>query len=135
MTRRFLLLPLCLLAVGACKNTNGPTIYSTAGSWRSQDFAPASVQVTLVETARSTTGAGRWLTGADANAFVVDGAHSDSTVSLLFDFHGSRPDVTFEGRFRKQDTGGKSVTVMAGQLYGGEIRGETFVFVPDENPE
>jgi hypothetical protein len=131
--RRPLLIPLCVLALAACSNTNGPTIFSTAGAWRSRDFAPASVVVTLVETARSTSGAGRWSTGAEASAFSVTGAHSDSTVSLLFDFD-SREDVTFEGKFRKQEVGDRNVTVMAGQLYGGEFHGEDFVFEPDEDP-
>lgn len=130
--RRPLLIPLCVLALAACSNTNSPTIYSTAGAWRSRDFAPASVVVTLVETARSTSGAGRWSTDADASAFRVTGAHADSTVSLLFDFDG-REDVTFEGKFRKQDMGGRNVIVMAGQLYGGEFHGEDFVLEPDED--
>jgi hypothetical protein len=129
--RRTPLLFLLLLALGACRDTAGPTIFSTAGAWRSQGFAPASVEVTLVETARSTTGAGRWLTDTEANAFLVTGAHSDSTVSLYFDFHGSRPDLTFEGRFRK-NAGDGDETLMVGNLYGGEFRGEAFTFEPDE---
>lgn len=131
--RRPLLIPLCVLALAACSNTNSPTIYSTAGSWRSRDFAPASVKITLVETARSTSGAGRWATTADADAFRVTGAHADSTVSLLFDFDG-REDITFEGKFRKLDVGSNNVTVMAGQLYGGGFHGEDFVLEPDEDP-
>jgi hypothetical protein len=130
--RRPLLIPLCLLALAACSNTNSPTIYSTAGAWRSRDFAPASVKLTLVETARSTSGAGRWATDAGANAFRVTGAHADSAVSLLFDFDG-REDITFEGKFRKQDVGSKNVVVMAGQLFGGEFHGEDFVLEPDED--
>jgi hypothetical protein len=130
--RRPLLIPVCVLALAACSDTNSPTIYSTAGAWRSRDFAPASVVVTLVETARSTSGAGRWSTAADANAFRVTGAHSDSTVSLLFDFDG-REDITFEGKFRRQDVGSDNVIVMAGRLYGGEFHGEDFVLEPDED--
>ena len=129
--RRPLLIPLCVLALAACSNTNSPTIYSTAGAWRSRDFAPASVVVTLVETARSTSGAGRWSTDADASAFSVTGAHADSTVSLLLDFD-SREDITFEGKFRRQEVGDRNVIVMAGRLYGGEFHGEDFVFERDE---
>ena len=129
--RRTLLLPLCLLGFAACKSTTGPTLFSTAGAWRSQGFAAADVRVTLVETARSTSGAGRWQSDTDAHAFAVAGAHADSTVSLLFDFDG-RDDITFEGRFRQQDDGAGRVTVMVGQLYGGGFRGESFVFEPDE---
>jgi hypothetical protein len=131
--RRPLLIPLCVLALAACSDTNNPTIYSTAGAWRSRDFAPASVVVTLVETARSTSGAGRWSTAGTASAFRVTGAHSDSTVSLLFDFDG-REDVTFEGKFRRQEMGNDNVIVMAGRLFGGEFQGEDFVLEPDEDP-
>lgn len=135
MTRRFHVLSLCLLALAACKDTSGPAVYSTAGAWRSQGFAPATVQITLVETARSTTGAGWWVTDGSAYAFAVSGAHSDSTVSLLFDFDGAVPDITFQGRFRNQDRGGNTLTVMAGQLYGGEFNGAPFIFEPDEDPD
>jgi hypothetical protein len=130
--RRTVLLPLCLLGMAACNSTTGPTLFSTAGAWRSQGFAAADVRVTLVETARSTSGAGRWESDAEANAFAVTGAHADSTVSLLFDFDG-RDDITFEGRFRQRGEGSARVIVMEGRLYGGEFRGEPFVFEPDES--
>ena len=131
--RRPLLLSLGLLPLAAaCNPTASAPAFSTLGAWRSQSFAPATVQLTLVETARSSSGAGRWVTPTEALAFRVTGAHSGSDVSLLFDFDG-RADITFEGRFRQQTIGEARVSVMAGQLYGGGFRGDSLTLVPVED--
>ena len=88
--------------------------------------------MTLVETARATTGAGHWVAGEDASAFRVTGAHASTDgedhVSLLLDFDDA-PDVDFHGRFDRRTVESNRITVMAGRLYGAGFRGDSIEFI------
>ncbi|HET8657083.1 MAG TPA: hypothetical protein VFL93_16275 [Longimicrobiaceae bacterium] len=114
------------LLLAACSNNSAPPVYSAVGTWQSVGFAPADVQMTLVETARSPAGAGRWIMTDSAAAFRVTGAHVDTDISLLFDFDG-RSDVSLAGVFRP-GTGKDAPTQIAGALFGGGFSGDSIVF-------
>ncbi|HET7321008.1 MAG TPA: hypothetical protein VFI96_00760 [Longimicrobiaceae bacterium] len=122
-----------LLLLAGCHNATAPKVFSIVGSWRSDDFAPATIDMTLVETGRSPVGAGRWATNDSVFAFRVTGAHVSNDVSLVFDFDG-RADIDFQGSF--QDLGNDS-TLLAGALYGSGFDGDSLhlfrVPEPDED--
>jgi hypothetical protein len=120
-----------LLLTAACSNTSAPAVYSAVGTWQSVGFTPADVQMTLVETARSPAGAGRWIMTDSAAAFRVTGAHVDSLITLLFDFDG-RSDVSLEGTFRP-GKGDHATTQIVGSLFGGGFSGEAITFERQED--
>lgn len=133
------LLPLFLFAaapLAACGNTTGPADLNIVGTWQSREFAPATVQMTLVESARAPTGAGRWLTPGDADAFRVTGAHIEQRVALLLDFDDQvRRDIEFFGVVRETTAGDSAVVLLVGELHGGGYRGDSIAFQRVRFPE
>lgn len=119
----FPLLFLVLMGVG-CDNPTGNERRSLVGLWTSSGFAPATVQMTLTEVARTVEGAGSWVDPASATAFAVSGAHAEETVSLLFVFK-DLPSVNFLGEFVDED-------VMEGVLTGGPFRATPIRFEREE---
>jgi hypothetical protein len=117
-----------LLPLAACSNSTGTTIFSALGTWRSQPDSDTEIEMTLVETARATTGAGYWTDSAGARAFQVTGAHAENRVSLFFAFDVI-PNVDFQGRFNTQTIDGRKRTLMSGRLYGGPFHGDSVDFV------
>lgn len=117
-----------LLAATGCDSTTGPANRDLAGTWVSDDFAPAVVRMTISEIALEVTGAGSWTSAQEGHPFEVTGAHVDGRLSLIFTF-GTLPPIGFEGEFTDEH-------VIAGDLVGsdrGFIRAPiTFLRVQDE---
>lgn len=117
-----------LLATVGCSSTTGPVNRDLAGTWVSEDFAPAIIRMTISEIALEVNGAGSWVTAQTALPFAVSGAHVEGRIALLFTFQYDL-EVGFEGEFLDEDT-------LEGVLVGGaaEFRSEpiTFVRLQDE---
>lgn len=91
------------IAAGGCKEATAPDRHSLLGRWRSEAVAGATIEMVISETARTVSGAGRWVAGDTAVAFDVSGTNTGESVSLLFEF-GTSPMVNFLGDFVDEDT-------------------------------
>lgn len=87
----------------ACTESTAPERHSVLGRWRSEAVAGATIEMVLSETARSVSGAGRWVAGDTAVAFGVTGTNTGESVSLLLEF-GTSPSLNFLGIFLEEDT-------------------------------
>ena len=117
---------LALLA-GGCADATGTERTSVLGAWESEAFAPAQVEMTLSELARTVSGAGRWVQPDSAVAFLVSGSHVEDRVSLVFQIEDAA-DLSFQGEFVEED-------VMEGTLVGGPYRGAPIRFVRVDDEE
>ena len=127
--RKLGLLPLLalLLTLAGCSSSTGPERRSLVGLWTSSGFE-ASITITLSETARNVTGAGRYVAPTRAEGFRVVGTHAEESVALNFEFEGPG-DMNFLGEFVDEDE-------MQGTLVGGGLRGQPITFrrVEGEDP-
>jgi hypothetical protein len=124
MRRRFLFFLIMLVAqAAACSDSTGPESFSISGTWRSVDFGDAQFSMTIVETARAVEGAGYRMSGGEASACHVIGAHTGREASLLLDFD-DRADINFEGEFAREE----GETALRGELYGGGYSGQEITF-------
>jgi hypothetical protein len=117
-----------LLTLAGCSNSTGTTSFTALGTWRSEPDADTRIEMTLVESARATTGAGYWRDADGSRAFQVTGAHAEDRVSLFFEFDVI-PNVDFQGRFDTRTIEGKKRVLMSGRLYGGPFDGDSVDFV------
>jgi hypothetical protein len=104
MRPRHLAALLALAIAGtACAEPTEPERHSLLGRWRSEAVSGATIEMVLSESARTVTGAGRWVAGDTAVAFDVSGTNTGESVSLLFEF-GTSPMLNFLGDFVDEDT-------------------------------